>query len=451
MQWSLRLSLLAALALLASCCPKQPAATSPAEPLAAAAAAPAPVARPGAPARSWPANHTVLTGLDVLERENFARLTGRKVGLIANHTALNRKGEHLLDLVLRNPSAQIVALYSPEHGFRGTADEEVASGIEQSTGLPLFSLYGDTNRPNDTMLQGVDTLVFDIQDIGARFYTYTSTMAICMEEAKKRGIRFYVLDRPNPLGGFWFDGPIQDADLNGRLTSYFPMPTAHGMTVGELATLFNTHYGIGCELEVVRMEGWYRDMFYDETGLPWANPSPNMRSLDEELLYMIAGQTENTRTGLSVGRGTDRPFEYLGAPWIKGADLAAELRARNIPGRGVSATTLMPYDRDVTGRKFTTYPHVNKECGAVRFSVSNRWALRPVEAGIELIAALHKLYPDTYDLELTRGSVGSQWVLDAIKAGQPAGEIAKKWRESPEFKEFAKAREKVLFYGMRGD
>ncbi len=392
------------------------------------------------------AKNTVLTGLDIMEREKFARLKGRKVGLIANQTAINRQGRHLLDLVIQYPEVQLVALFSPEYGFRGTADEKISSGREESTGLPLYSLYGDTMRPTEAMLDGIDTLVFDMQDVGARYCTYLATLGMCMEEASKRGIRFIVLDRPNPLGGFWFDGPVQDFDLIGNFTSFLPMPIFHGMTIGEVAVLFNTHYGIGANLEVVRMEGWYRDMWFDETGLPWVNPSPNMRSLDEEILYLMVGQTENPRTGLSVGRGTDRPYEYVGAPWVDGQALANELKKREIAGLGIMPIKFKPYDRDITGARFPNYPHINKECGGLRLSVSNRWAFSPVEAGIQLISALYALYPDAYNPDHNRGSIGAQWVVDAIRAKEDPARIAARWRESKEFKEFAAAREKVLYY-----
>jgi uncharacterized protein YbbC (DUF1343 family) len=387
----------------------------------------------------------VATGLDVLEREGFQRLKGRKVGLIANHSAINRRGVHLLDLVLEHPDVQLVALFSPEHGFRGAADEKVASGREETTGLPLHSLYGQTQRPTEEMLQGIDTMVFDIQDIGARFYTYIATMGMCMEEAGRREIRFLVLDRPNPIGGWWFDGPIQDEDLVGEFTSFLPMPLAHGLTVGEVAQLFNTQYGIGADLEVVGMEGWKRDMFFDETGLPWVNPSPNMRSVDEEILYTMVGLTENPGTGLSVGRGTDRPFEYLGAPWVNGEALARELNGRDLPGVWFLPAVFVPSPLAPTGETLN-YPHTGQTCRGVRVVVTNRWTIQPVQAGIHLMHALLQLHPDHYKIDNARRLVGASWVIDALKKGENPESIIARWRDSEAFQRYAAAREKVLRY-----
>lgn len=390
----------------------------------------------------------VLTGLDVLEKEQFARLKGRRVGLIANHSAVDRHGVHILDLLLQHPDVRLVSLFSPEHGFRGVEDTKVQGGLEPTSGLPLHSLYGETTRPTKEMLDGLDVLVFDMQDIGARFYTYIATMGYCMEEASKRGIAFIVLDRPNPIGGWWFDGPIQDKELVGKFTAYLPMPIAHGMTLGELALLFNKHYGIGADLQVVQMEGWHREMFFDETNLPWANPSPNMRSLDEEILYTMVGLAEGAN--VSVGRGTDRPFEYLGAPWIDGKALAQELRSRNLPGLWFVPMDFMPYDRDVTGKKFgAKYPYTNELCGGVRIVVTDRWKLMPVAAGIHLIDALQKLYPGKFEIDRLGGLIGARWVIESIKKGESPQAIIDRWSRTQEFHDFAAAREKVLLYGVR--
>ncbi len=387
----------------------------------------------------------VLTGLDVLEREGFKRLKGRRVGLIVNQTSINREGRHHLDLVLEHPEVKVVALFSPEHGFRGIADERVASGREESTSLPLYSLYGETRRPTDEMLVGIDTLVFDLQSNSARFSTTISTMGMCMEEASKRGIKYVVLDRPNPIGGLWFDGPIQDEDLVGKFISFKPMPIFPGMTVGELALLFKTHYGIGADLEVVKMKGWKRGMFADETGLPWVNPSPNMRSVNEQILYTMVALTEYNRD-VSVGRGTDRPFEYIGAPWINGEKLAKELCRRHLPGLWFSPMVFVPSSTDITGRKNYPYPHTGKACHGVRIVVTNRMAVKPVEAGIHLLHALLKVHPDRYTVDGLRGLVGAGWVLEALKKGDTPEQIITRWRQSEEFQAFAQARATVLLY-----
>ncbi len=387
----------------------------------------------------------VRTGLDVMQQDDFAALKGKKIGLITNHSGINVKGEHMLDLMHVSPNVQFVAIFTPEHGIRGTEDRHVDSDTDPATGLPIYSLYGKTRKPTDEMLEGIDVLVYDIQDIGARFYTYISTLGLCMEAAKDHGIKIYVLDRPNPLGGTDFDGPIQDDDLVGNFTAYKPMPTLHGMTVGELALLFNGHYGIGCDLEVIECEGWKRGMMFDETGLPWVNPSPNMRSLDEEILYTMVAQTEANKD-LSVGRGTDRPFEYLGAPWVDGDALCAELRSRQLPGIWVMRTTFIPSGTDITGRKNYPYQFIDEVCEGVRFVVTDKRAVKPVEAGVHMLDALLEVHPEEYSVDKLRGLVGAQWVIDALKHRRPADEIVAQWRRDPKLKAFAEAREAVLLY-----
>ena len=389
----------------------------------------------------------VLTGLDVLQRDGFAELKGKRVGLITNHSGINRHGEHILDLMHASGNVELVAVFTPEHGLRGTEDRHVQSGVDEATGLPIYSLYGKTRKPTDDMLEGIDVLVYDIQDIGARFYTYISTLGLCMQAAKEHGIKVIVLDRPNPIGGVYFDGPIQDDDLVGKFTAFRPMPTVHGMTVGEIAKLFNTRDGIGCELEVVKCEGWRRSMLFDETGLPWVNPSPNMRSVEEELLYTMVAQTEGNKS-LSVGRGTDRPFEYLGAPWVDGDALCEALRSRFLPGSGlwVMRTTFVPSGTDITGRQNYPYQFIGEVCQGVRFVVTDRRAFRPVESGLYMLDALLKTHPERYHVDGLRGLVGAKWVIDALKAHEPVAEIVKRWRDDPKFKAFAEARRQVLIY-----
>ncbi|GAB4188957.1 MAG: DUF1343 domain-containing protein [Phycisphaeraceae bacterium] len=387
----------------------------------------------------------VAVGLDALQREGFERLKGRNVGLITNHSGINARGEHILDLMHASPNVQLVAIFTPEHGIRGTEDRHVASDTDPATGLPIHSLYGKTRKPTPEMLKGIDTLVYDIQDIGARFYTYISTLGLCMEAAAENGIRLIVLDRPNPLGGTDFDGPIQDEDLIGKFTSFRPMPITHGMTVGEIALLFKNHHGIGCDLEIIRCEGWRRGMLFDETGLPWVNPSPNMRSVVEEILYPMVALTEANKD-VSVGRGTDRPFEYLGAPWLDGDALTAELRSRELPGIWVMRTTFIPSGTDITGRKNYPYQFIDEVCQGVRFVVTDRRAVRPVEAGLHMLAALLKVHPERYRVDKLRGLVGAQWVLDALNAGEPVERIVQRWRNMEAFKAFAEARQRVLLY-----
>lgn len=391
----------------------------------------------------------VRTGLDHLADADFATLQGRRIGLVTNHSGIDREGRHILDLMHQSDNAHLVAVFSPEHGIRGTADEKVGDGIDETTGLPVYSLYGETRKPSAAMLEGIDTLVFDIQDIGARFYTYIATMGGCMEVAAQHDIKVIVLDRPNPLGGTTFDGPIQDDDLLGRFIAFRPMPITHGMTVGEIALYYNrggaAFEGIGCDLEVIKVTGWDRGVLFDRTGLPWVNPSPNMRSLDEELLYTMVALTEGNKD-VSVGRGTDRPFEYLGAPWIDGEALARELRSRDLPGLWAMQTTFIPSGTDITGRENYPYQFIGEVCHGVRLVVTDRDAFEPVVAGVHMLDALMRLYPERYSVDKLRALVGAQWVLDAIKRGDDPEAIVERWRAREGFNTFAREREAVLLY-----
>ncbi|MGF1571961.1 MAG: exo-beta-N-acetylmuramidase NamZ domain-containing protein [Sumerlaeia bacterium] len=400
---------------------------------------------------SEPGTPMVRTGLDVLQEQGFASLQGKRVGLITNHSGINVQGRQNIDLMVE-AGVNLVALYSPEHGIRGETDTLVDSSVDEKTGLTIHSLYGKTRRPKPEILEGVDVLVFDIQDIGARFYTYIGTMGYCMEESAKLGIEFVVLDRPNPIRGDWFDGPIQDVDLVGSFTAYRALPTVHGMTIGEMAVYFNEYAGgsefdngIGCKLTVVKVKGWNRSLFFDETGLPWVNPSPNMRSLNEELIYTMVAQTEANKI-ISMGRGTDRPFEYLGAPWVDGALLTAAFRERNLPGLWFMQTTFVPSAVDISGRKNYPYQFIDEICHGIRIVVTDRNTVSPVEAGVHMIDILLRLYPEKYDTKQLRGLVGAQWVLDAVNQGTAPAAIAAEWRTREEFKQFQKARKSVLMY-----
>ena len=264
----------------------------------------------------------VKTGIDVLARDGFAPLQGKRVGLVTNHTGRGAAGTSTIDLLASAKGVTLAALFSPEHGIRGEADAKVAGGRDAKTGLPIHSLYGKTTKPTAEMLKDVDVLVYDIQDVGARFYTYITTLALVMEAAKENDTGVVVLDRPNPIGGEAVEGPILEDALRGDFIGYFPIPMRHGLTIGELATLYNTEFKIGCRLEVVKMEGWKRPMYFDETGLPWVNPSPNMRSLAAAISYPGLGALE--ATSLSVGRGTGRAFVLYGAPWIDGKKLGGD-------------------------------------------------------------------------------------------------------------------------------
>src|SRR5256714_986433 len=286
-----------------------------------------------------PASAEVLNGIDVLERDGFKQLQGLRVGLITNHTGRDRAGRPTIDVLRGAPGVKLTALFSPEHGIRGQADEEVSDTVDEKTGLPVFSLYGETRRPRPEQLKNLDALVYDIQDVGARFYTYISTLGYALEEAAKARIPVFVLDRPNPIGGMDVEGPVADADKLS-FTAYHTIPVRHGLTVGELAQLYNEQRKIACDLRVVKMENWRRAMWFDATGQVWVNPSPNMRSLTEATLYTGVGLLETTN--LSVGRGTDTPFELVGAPWLDGQKLAAYLNGRALAGVGFVRARLTP-------------------------------------------------------------------------------------------------------------
>jgi uncharacterized protein YbbC (DUF1343 family)/CubicO group peptidase (beta-lactamase class C family) len=373
----------------------------------------------------------VYCGIDVLKRDSFKQLDGRKVALITNHTGRDRDGNWTVELLHKDKNLQLVKLFSPEHGLYGKLDEKVGNTTDEKTGLPVFSLYGKTTRPNDEMLAGVDTLVFDIQDVGARFYTYSATLGICMEEAGKRGIRFVVLDRPNPITGEIVDGPLADEDRLG-FTAFRPIATAHGMTFGELAKMYAGDFGVRCELLVVPCENWKRSMWWDQTGLTWINPSPNMRNTTQALLYTAVCLLE--ATNVSVGRGTDQPFELFGAPWIDARKLAAELNGANIPG-----LRFVPIE-------FTPTSSVNKEklCHGIYVIVADRTAVKPVEAGVTIAYWIRKLFPNDFQADRVVRLLQNKAASDALLAGKSPEEIIATWKEPLE--QFKRAREKYLIY-----
>ena len=365
---------------------------------------------PPAPAGASP----VWTGIDVLREEGFRRLSGRRVGLLTNRTGRAMDGTSTIDLLAEAPGVGLVALFSPEHGIRGELDGPVPSGRDARTGLPIHSLYGETRRPTDAMLRGLDTVVVDLQDAGARFYTYATTVAYVLEAAARRGLRVMVLDRPNPIGGAAVEGPRLDAESLG-FTGYFPSPVRHGLTLGELARLFNGEREIGAALEVVPMRGWARARWFDETGLAWVDPSPNLRNLHQALLYPGIGAIE--AANLSVGRGTDTPFEQIGAPWIDGPALARELNLAGLPGLRVYPVAFTP-----DGSRFA-----GELCRGVFFLVTDRDALRPVRLGLEVAAALHRLHGDAFDLDAIVRLFGSAAMVARIRAGEPTWEVAAGW------------------------
>ncbi|HEV2829532.1 MAG TPA: exo-beta-N-acetylmuramidase NamZ domain-containing protein [Pyrinomonadaceae bacterium] len=374
---------------------------------------------------------SVLNGIDVLERDKFKQLAGLRIGLVTNHTGRDRTGRSTIDVLYKAPNVKLVALFSPEHGIRGGSDEKVSDSKDEQTGLPIYSLYGETRRPKGEQLKELDAVVFDIQDIGARFYTYMSTLGYVMEEAAKAQRPVYVLDRPNPIGGIDVEGPIADDDKLS-FTAYHRIPVRHGMTIGELAKLFNQERNIGCDLKVVEMEGWRRRMWLDETNLVWVNPSPNMRSLTEATLYPGIGLLETTN--VSVGRGTDTPFEVVGAPWIDGQQLAAYLNSLRIFG-----VRFVPI-------RFTPAASVFKgeECGGVNVIITDRARFRPVTTGLEMAVALRKLYPAQWKVDSYLRLLANADTLERLKRGESVNDIMRSW-VAP-LGDFNTRRARVLIY-----
>lgn len=368
----------------------------------------APVAPPQPPG-------PVLAGIDVLARDQFALLRGRKVGLLTNHTGLDRTGASTIDVLHKGLGPNLVALFSPEHGIRGTRDDEhVESEKDTRTGLTIHSLYGATRRPTDDMLRGLDTIVVDLADVGARFYTYLATMAYVMEEAATHRIAVVVLDRPNPINGWQIEGPMPER-IGVGLVAYHEMPIRHGLTMGEMARLFNGERTMGVGLTVVPVERWTRDAWFDQTGLIWVNPSPNMRNLNQATLYPGIGAIEYSN--ISVGRGTDQPFEQLGAPWIDGPRLAETLNARRLPGIRFYPVTFTP----------ASSKYEKQACQGVFMVVTDRTALQPVRVGLEIAGALARLFGDAYRLENTDVLMGSRASLERVVKGEDPAVVAATW------------------------
>jgi len=354
------------------------------------------------PART---GHTVLTGIDCLVRDRFAQLAGRRVGLITNHTGLDRHGARTADLLHDAPAVHLVALFSPEHGMRGKLDQaRIEDARDPSTGLPIHSLYGDACRPSAAQLAGLDTLVFDIQDIGTRFYTYISTMGLAMEAAAEHGLRFVVLDRPNPIGGLAVAGPVLEAGRES-FVGYHRLPVRHGMTAGELARMFQAERGWTLDLQVIRMAGWRRADYWDATGLRWVDPSPNMRSLTQAVLYPGVGLLETTN--VSVGRGTDTPFEVVGAPWIDGLRLARELSERRLPG-----VVFVPIRFTPDASKYA-----GESCGGINIVITDRRRFRSVETGLRIACVLRYLYPKKWQMERYQRLLANEKAWRTIRDG----------------------------------
>ena len=374
----------------------------------------------------------VLCGIDVLQQEQFESLAGRRVGLITNHTGLNRDGVSTATLLDQSEQVNLVTLFSPEHGWAGTLDQSlIGDQRDRETGLKVVSLYGKTRVPSAEHLKGIDTLVFDIQDIGTRFYTYISTMGGAMKAAAEHGVAFVVLDRPNPIGGVAVQGPVLDQGLES-FVGYHTMSVRHGMTPGELALMFRSEMKLDVDLSVVPVKNWRRSMWFDETGLRWTNPSPNMRSLTQATLYPGIGLLETTN--LSVGRGTDTPFEVVGAPWIDCQELSGQLNQS-----GLSGVRFVPIVFTPDASKFK-----GESCDGVSILITNREEFDPIRTGLTLATTLHRLYRDDWNTASLNRLLCDEAVCQGIKSGKLVSELMSGYTD--ELLRFQSRRESFLLY-----
>jgi uncharacterized protein YbbC (DUF1343 family) len=384
-------------------------------------------------------------GLEVLLESRLSLLDGARVGLIVNPASINSRFAHAADLFHQEKRINLVALFGPQHGIRGETQDnmiEWQSFTDKRTGLPAFSLYGEDRKPAPEMLSDLDALVFDVQDVGTRVYTFIYTMALAMEAAGERGLRFIVLDRPNPINGLRVEGNIHEPEFRS-FVGMFPIPMRHGMTAGELALMFKGEFGINCELEVIKMEGWRRSMVYEDTRLPWVMPSPNIPTIDTAVVYPGAVMVEGTN--VSEGRGTTRPFEIIGAPFINPNSLVEELEKDNLPG-----VIFRPLHFQPTFHKFN-----GEICGGIQIHVTNRDQFKPVATGVAVISAIRRLYPESfrwkqppyeyvYDrlpFDVINGTIR---LREQIESGMCVAEIEASWQEG--ILDFAARRESYLLY-----
>ncbi len=380
-------------------------------------------------------NGSVQTGIDVLESDGFALLRGKRVAILTNQTGVDSTGRRTIDLLAHASGVQLTAIFSPEHGVTGALDTtKVGNSRDAATGIPIYSVYGGTDqsrRPPPDLLKQLDAVVIDLQNAGVRFYTYETTLGYFLEGAAKAGISIIVLDRPNPIGGAFIQGPLSELGRE-NFTNYGPVPVRHGMTIGELAQFFNTEHNIHARLTVVPMQGWMRGDWYDSTGLEWINPSPNLRSLMEATLYPGVGLVEGTN--VSVGRGTDTPFELLGAPWINGRELSQYLNARQISGVRFVPLTFTPVSSNYAGQL----------CHGINVVLTGREFLDSPELGIELASALANLYPEQFHMEKILEILANQAVYNALTRGQDPRRIALDWQD--DLLKFQQLRERYLIY-----
>lgn len=412
-----------------------------------AASSPEPADAPGARdtadsvTTQRPSHAPVIPGLEVLLRDSAHLVRGRRVGFLTNQTAVTSTGASGIDLLHESPDVRLVALYGPEHGLRGGIEGgvKIEGGIDERTGVPVHSLYGGTQRPTPEMLRDVDVLLFDMQDIGARPYTFVWTMAMAMEAAAAQRIPFIVLDRPNPITGR-MEGPLMEMEMRAvaqPITGYFPVPLRHGMTVGEVARYINAEYHIGADLTVVPADGWRRDMWFDETSLPWIDPSPNIRSLEAALNY--SGLVLFEATNLSVGRGTAAPFAYVGAPWLDPARLLRSVASYDMPGVTLDTTGFVP-----AGEGWM--PFRGEHVRAVGITITDRDAYSPVWMTLVLLSEIRRQHPDAFRITndgMTQ-MLGSHRARAALERGDDPAAIWQRWER--ELDEWRAVRRKYELY-----
>ena len=388
---------------------------------------------------------TARLGIDVLLDRDRRLVAGRRVGLVSNPASIDGTLRHSADRLTDDPDVELAALFGPQHGFRSDVQDnmiETPHARDTRRRVPVYSLYSETREPTADMLRGLDALVIDLQDVGTRVYTYIYTMANCMRAAARQGVRVVVCDRPNPVGGTAVEGPTLRPDCTS-FVGQFPIPLRHGLTIGELARMFNDEFGINAALDVVPLEGWHRSMYFDETGLPWVMPSPNLPTLDSAVVYPGAVLFEGTM--LSEGRGTTRPFELVGAPWIDGDRLAHAMNARGLPGVHFRPVFFEP----------TFHKHARQTCGGCQIHVLDRERFEPVRAAVELIAEFRAQNPAAfawreppYEYEHDKAPIdilyGSDRLRLAVDAGRGASELVSEWR--PDTDAFGRLREKYLLY-----
>jgi uncharacterized protein YbbC (DUF1343 family) len=387
----------------------------------------------------------VLLGSDVLFDARLLR--GRTVGVVCHPASIDAQFRHVTDR-LESAGVKLGAIFGPQHGYQADLQEnmiESPHADDRRRNIPVHSLYSETREPTAQMLEGLDALVIDLQDVGTRIYTYIYTMANCLTAARRHGLPVVVCDRPNPISGGVIEGPMLETGFESFVGQY-PIPMRHGLTIGELARLFNDHFGIGAKLEMVAMRGWTRDQYFDSTGLTWVMPSPNIPTLDSAVVY--PGTVLLEGTNISEGRGTTRPFELVGAPWADADRISAELNARDLPGVRFRPATFEP----------TFHKHAQTTCGGFQIHVTDRAAFRPVETGVTIIEAFRRADPDAfrwrdppYEYEYTRRPIdilyGSSHLRERLEAGDTAQEIAADWPAPIE--DFVRARQRFLSYWTR--